>query len=97
MLISSHKLSNLVAESVYVNIYLKNTFSYTENANSSGVRYPTNIKSTGFRSKLEASRMSSHTEELCYNKNSQSVDNNIYAPPLWVEHFSELLPATTYV
>ena len=34
----------------------------------SGVRCPTDVKSNGFRSQLEASRWSSHTEELWYNE-----------------------------
>ena len=48
--------------SVYVKkIYLNNSFAYTENDNNFWVRYLTDIK-------LEAFRMSSHTEELWYNK-----------------------------
>ena len=43
-------------------------------------RYDTksNIMLSGFRSQLQASYMSSHTEELWYNENSLSVDDNIY-------------------
>ena len=53
-----------VAESIYVNIYLKNSFAYAKNADSSRVRYAHNIKSAGFRSNLEAFGMSSNIVEL---------------------------------
>ena len=33
-----------------------------------GVRYPTDLKSAGFQSQLEASRVFSHTEEYWYNE-----------------------------
>ena len=35
-----------------------------ENADNSGVRYPNDVKSTGFQSPLEASRVSNYTEML---------------------------------
>ena len=34
----------------------------------SGVRYPIDVKSAGFRSELKPSRVSNHTEELWYNE-----------------------------
>ena len=46
------------------NIYTYNSFAYAEIADSSVVRYPTDIKSAGYRSQLEASSMSRHTDEL---------------------------------
>ena len=60
---SLHDLSTPVAY-MQKNIYIKNSFVYAENDDSSGVRYPTDLKSVGFPSQLEASRVSSHTEEL---------------------------------
>ena len=45
-------------------IYIKNSFTYVENDDCSGVRYPIDIKLAGFRSQLEASCGSCHTEEL---------------------------------
>ena len=45
-------------------VYVKKSFNYAKNDDVSGVRYPTDLKSAGFRSQLEASRGSSHTEDL---------------------------------
>ena len=61
---SSYELSTPVADRVYVNIYLKNPFTYAEIDNSSEVIYPTDEKLGGFRFQREASCMSSHNEEL---------------------------------
>ena len=52
---------------------LKNSFTHAENDDGSGVRYVTGVKSPGLRAQLEASRVSSKTEELWY-----SVDDDIY-------------------
>ena len=46
-------------------------------ADVSVVGYPTGVKSVGFRSQFEASRKSSHKDELWYNE-SLSVDDSIY-------------------
>ena len=45
-----------------------NSFTYIEDADSSAVRCLTGIKSAGFWSQLEASCVSSHTDELWYNE-----------------------------
>ena len=50
------------------NYYRKNSFTYVEDDDKSTVRYPTGLKSVGFRSRLEVSRVSSHTEKLWYNE-----------------------------
>ena len=58
-----------VADNIYIKyIYIKNSFTYIENDDESGVGYQTDIKSAGFWSRLEASHESSHTEELWYNQ-----------------------------
>ena len=44
------------------------TLQVAESNKGSGVRYPADVISAGFRSQLEASLGSSHTEELWYNK-----------------------------
>ena len=44
----------------------KNYFAYAENDDGSVVRYPTDVKSAGFRSQHEASCVSSHSEEFLY-------------------------------
>ena len=63
---SSRELSAVLADCVYIDNYLpKNSFAYAKNEDSSEIRYPTDLKS---RSQLEVSRVSSHTEELWYNK-----------------------------
>ena len=64
----SYALCTPVANSVYVNIYVKNSFAYAENDEIFSVRHPTGVKSADFRSQLEASGVSSHTEELRYNE-----------------------------
>ena len=46
------------------NVYVKYCFTYAENDDGTGVRYPTDVKSAGFRSQLEGSHESNHTEEL---------------------------------
>ena len=56
-----------IYEREYVNIYQK-SFIHSENADSSWVRYPADVKSAGFRSQLVLSSVSSHTAELRYNK-----------------------------
>ena len=66
---SSYELSTLVANSIYVkNIDVKNYFAYSENDDSSGVRYSTDVKSAGFWSQFEASCVSSYIDKLWYNK-----------------------------
>ena len=57
-----------VADSVHMNIYLKNTFAYAGLDYSLGVRCLTNVKSAGFWSQLEVFWVSTHTEEWCYNE-----------------------------
>ena len=53
---SFYEMSTPVADSVYIkNIFIKNPFTYTEKYDSSGVRYPTGVKSAGFRCQFEAS------------------------------------------
>ena len=70
---------HLVAESVCVkNIYVKNSFAYAENDNSSRVRYPTDTASAEFWSQLEASHESSRHWRVVMQQNSLSVDDNIY-------------------
>ena len=49
-------------------VYAKNSFTYSENDDGSGVRYLTDIKPNGFQSHLEVFRGSSPTEELRYNE-----------------------------
>ena len=49
-------------------IYVKTSFAYAEDDDIPAVRYPTDVKSAVFRSQLEASHVSDHTEELWYNK-----------------------------
>ena len=45
----SYELSTLVAVSIYIYIYIcKNSFTYTEDDNSSALRYLTGMKSAGF-------------------------------------------------
>ena len=64
-----HELSTPVADNKYVkNICVKNPFAYAENVDCSRVKYPTDVKSAGFRSRLEASRGSRYTEESSYNE-----------------------------
>ena len=66
---SSHELSSPIADSVYVKKYLrKNSFTYAEKDDSYGLRYPTDVRSAGFQSQVEAYRVSSHSEELWYNE-----------------------------
>ena len=60
--------STLVADSIHMNIYLKDSFTYTEIDDSSRVRYLIDVKSAGFQSQLKVSHVSSHTEELWYNE-----------------------------
>ena len=43
--------------------FVKNSFAYVERDDSFGVKYLTDLKLAGFRSQLEASRVSSNTEE----------------------------------
>ena len=59
------------------NIYTKNSFTYAENDDSSGIRYLTEVNLAWFRSQLETFRMSSLTEELWYN-DILSMDDYIY-------------------
>ena len=47
---------------------VKSSFTYTKNDDYSWVRYPTDVKSADFRSQLEASHESTHTEQLWYNE-----------------------------
>ena len=47
---------------IYIYIYIY-PFAYAENTDGFGVGCPNDVKSTAFRSQLEASRVSSHTEE----------------------------------
>ncbi len=63
---SSHELSTPVADNVYVNRYIRKTkpFAYAKNDGISGVTKPTDITLAGFRSELEASHVSRHTEDL---------------------------------
>ena len=64
-------MSTPVTVSAYVYIYIyisKNSLAYAEDDDCSAVRYPTGVKSAQFRSSLDASHMSSNTEELWYNK-----------------------------
>ena len=63
---SSQELSTLVAISIYIYIYIYiySCFIYAEDDNDSAVRYPTGVKLAWFQSQLEASHVSSHTEEL---------------------------------
>ena len=66
---SSHELSISAIHWIICKKYsVKNSFTNHENDNGSGVRYQTAEKSAGFISQLEASCMSSHTEELWSNE-----------------------------
>ena len=66
---SSHELRTPVADRVYVYIYIsKNSFAYVEDDGCSVVKYPTGMKSAGFRFPLEVFRVSSHSEELWYKE-----------------------------
>ena len=60
------------AHSVAVNVYKKKSkeksLQKRKNYDGSGVRYPTDVKSAGFRSQLEATHVSSHNEESWYNE-----------------------------
>ena len=58
---SSNELRTSVSESV-------NCKQKGKEGDSFGVRFPTDVKLTGFRSQLEAFRVSSHTEDLWYNE-----------------------------
>ena len=73
MLISSHELSILVADSVYVNMYLKNSFAYPENDETSWIRYLTEVKSAGLWSYLEVSRISSHTKASQISRHTKEL------------------------
>ena len=64
---SSHELSTPVRICKKIYAY-KIPTCYAENGDVSGVSYPTEVKSTGFPSRLEASRGSSCTEELWHNE-----------------------------
>ena len=55
-----------------------NPFAYAEVADGCAARYPTDVKSAGFQSQLEAPRVSSHTDELWYNEMSVCGWQNIY-------------------
>ena len=57
-----------VADNVYVKKLRKKFLQIAKNDDKSGVRYPIDVKSAGFRYRVEASRWSSHTEELCNNE-----------------------------
>ena len=64
---SSHKLSTPIADSVYLkNVYVKNSFAYSENDDSSGVKSPIDVKLAVFWSLLWASRVSCHNKVLWY-------------------------------
>ena len=52
---------------LFLGAFIKNP-SCSRNDDVSGVRYLTDAKSPAFRFQLEASRRSSHTEELWYNE-----------------------------
>ena len=68
---SSHGLSTPVDDNLCVKRYIyvkKNSFTNTENDDNSVIRYQINVKSTGFRSQLEVSRVFSYIEELWYNE-----------------------------
>ena len=53
---------------MHKNLCLKNLFANAENDDGLGVRYPTAVKLAGFRFQLNASNMSSYTEELHYKE-----------------------------
>ena len=57
-----------IADCVYMNVYRKNVFAYAENDDCTGIRYPTDVMLSGFRSHLEKFRVSTHTEEFWYNE-----------------------------
>ena len=57
-----------VADNVYVDIIRKNSFTKAEKDYGSGVKYPADFISDGFRSQLEESCVSSHTETLRYKE-----------------------------
>ena len=61
-------LSTPVVDSVYIYIYVKNAFAYAENDDNPKVRYPTDVMSAEIRSQLEASCVSSYTEDglVCF-------------------------------
>ena len=63
-----------ISDNVYVKSLLKNSFIYAEYNEGSGVKYPTDFKSVGFRSCLIESRRSSLVEEWWYN---ETVYDNI--------------------
>ena len=64
-------MSNLVADSAYVKfIYQKYSFPLEENDESTGVGFPTDIKSAWSQSQLEAFRLSDHTENCDTMKQS---------------------------
>ena len=49
---------------IYIYIYIYNSFTYAKNDDNSRARYLIDVKPAGFQSQLEASRISSHSEEL---------------------------------
>ena len=55
---------------------MKTSLTYAENDDASGVRCPTDVKSAGFRSQVEASRGSSNTGVI--HRNSLSVDDSMF-------------------
>ena len=66
---SSHKLSTPSSQwCMCKKIYVKNSFTNAENDDGSMVRYLTDVKSARFWSQLEASWVSSCTEEFWYNE-----------------------------
>ena len=56
------------------------SFTYAENDDGPGVRYPTDVKSAGFQTQLEASRVFSHTVVLLYNE-TVSLSMTVYMFP----------------
>ena len=71
-------MSTPVADSVYMNIYLKNSSDCAENDDTSELRYLIDVKSVGFRFHLEFSPVSSHTEKVVIQRHSLSVYDDIY-------------------
>ena len=65
---SFHELSTPEADSVYVNIYQKNSFANAGNDDISGIKHASDFTSVGFQSHLEKSRVFSFTKELLYSK-----------------------------
>ena len=62
---SPHELSTPVADNVYLEkIYMKICLHLRIDYGGPGVRNLTDLKSVGFRSRLEASCASIHTEDL---------------------------------